>query len=144
MRSDKRAFSSQVVSLGDSENAIKQMSIFKPSDTLGGSENAIRQIHIFKPSGTLGGSENAINWMFRACPVKEGEPDMHQAGAWRGALPSRRASQSGEAQGHLAQGIEFHQHIAGAIEPDGRRDRPQEHHLPSLQTAEFAGAIRPR
>jgi hypothetical protein len=31
MRPDKQAFSSQVVTLGGSENAIKQTSIFKPS-----------------------------------------------------------------------------------------------------------------
>jgi len=31
MRSNKRAFSSQVASLGGSENAIKQTSILKPS-----------------------------------------------------------------------------------------------------------------
>jgi hypothetical protein len=90
MRPDSGAFSSQVVSLGASENATRQRSIFKPSGfawrlgkcdqtaehfqakwfhlaarkmrpdsgafssqvvSLGGSENATRQRSIFKPSG---------------------------------------------------------------------------------------------
>jgi hypothetical protein len=51
MRSDEQAFSSQVESLGGSENAIRRANIFKPSGKLGGSENAIRRANIFKPSG---------------------------------------------------------------------------------------------
>jgi hypothetical protein len=61
-----------VVSLGDSENAIRQTSIFKPSGTLGGSENAIKQTSIFKPSGTFGGSEIArTSWVL--CVSGKGE-----------------------------------------------------------------------
>jgi hypothetical protein len=52
MRSDEQIFSSQVESLGDSENAIRRANIFKPSGKLGGSENAIRRANIFKPSGS--------------------------------------------------------------------------------------------
>jgi hypothetical protein len=53
-----RAFSSQVVTLGGSENATRRAEAFSSQVvTLGGSENAIKQTVIFKPSG--------YTWRFR-------------------------------------------------------------------------------
>jgi hypothetical protein len=47
-----RAFSSQVATLGGSENATRRAEAFSSQvATLGGSENTTKQTSIFKPSG---------------------------------------------------------------------------------------------
>jgi hypothetical protein len=70
------AFSSQVETLGDSENATKQeLGAFSSQvETLGDSENATKQ-ELGAFSGqveTLGDSENATKQEFRAPTVNEG------------------------------------------------------------------------
>jgi hypothetical protein len=51
MRPNKQAFSSQVTSLGGSENATKQTSIFKPSDFIWRLGKCDQKSSIFKLSG---------------------------------------------------------------------------------------------
>jgi fructose-specific component phosphotransferase system IIB-like protein len=71
------AFSSQAVSLGDSENTTKQTVAFSSQAvSLGDSENATKQPEAFSSQAvSLGGSENATKPKFSACRLSGCEAD---------------------------------------------------------------------
>jgi hypothetical protein len=71
MRSNYQAFSSQVTSLGDSENAMKTPTFSSQVTSLGDLGNVIKTPTFSSQVVSLGDSENVIRQKFSACPVRE-------------------------------------------------------------------------